>query len=224
MPDPWWPWRGLLWWLARPRWWLRSLWLLPLVLLLAVTAAFALGHVLWPSANATGWHWWWRLCLALGLALGGGIAVWAVTLPVVMALALDDLVVAVRRECGLPTAAPPLGQALVAALGMFHRTLPSRLGWLAVALGSGLLGPVAPLVALYATCIVTATDALDTAVAGETTDPAARQAALAEERSAIHAGTLAILPLAAIPLLGWLLLPPALVCGAALRRAKSAPG
>jgi hypothetical protein len=218
MPDPWWPWRGLRWWLARPRWWLRSLWLLPLVLLLAVMTAVAVGYGLWPEAGVSGWDWWWRMSLALGLAGGSGVAVWLLTLPVVMALVLDDLAEAVRREHGLPVVAPPIGRVVAAALSMFHRTLPMRLGWLAVSLGSGLLGPAAPLVALYATCVVTATDAVDTAVGAETADPALRQACLAAERATIHAGTLAILPLAAIPVLGWLLVPPALVCGAALRR------
>ncbi len=223
MPDPWWPWRGLRWWLAHPRWWLRSLWLLPLVLLLAATVSVAVGHGMWPDDSVSGWGWWWRMGLALGLAFSGGVAVWLVALPVVMALALDDLVAAVRREHGLPVAAPPIGRVIAAALSMFRRTLPMRLGWLGVALGSGLLGPAAPLVALYATCVVTASDAVDTAVGAETADPAIRQACLAADRASIHAGALAMLPLAAIPLLGWLLLPPALVCGAALRRAQAPP-
>jgi hypothetical protein len=222
MPDPWWPWRGLAWWLARPRWWLRSLRLLALILALALTVGIAIGYVLWPLAEHAGWSWWWRLGLALGAALGSGLAVWLMVMPMAMSLALDDLAAAIRAEHGLPVATAPPGRAMLAALGMFRRTLPMRLGWSGVALGSGLLGPVAPLVALYAACVVLATDAMDTAAAAETEDPAARQAALAAERAAIHAGSLAILPLAALPLVGWLLLPPALVCGAALRRARSA--
>ncbi len=178
----------------------------------------AVGAWIWPSEDATGWSWWWRSGLAISLGLVTGLVVWFASLPILIAVLLDALAAAVRTAHGLPVAQPSLSVALIAALRMFRRTLPQRLGWLGVALGLGLLGPAAFLGAWLATAAVTAGDAFDTALSAENLDAAWRGEALCRHRLDLLTGALAVLPLLAIPVLGWLVLPPAMVCGAVLRR------
>ena len=217
--DPWWPWRGLAWWFAHPACWLRSLAVAGLASGIALIAAGLVAWWLWPATGFTGWGWWGRLAMALGAALATGLVAFLATLPLLMALLLDALVAAVRRQCGLPVASPSLAAAMGGALGILRRSLPRRLGCGALVLGSGWLGPAGLPLAWYASAIVLASDAFDTALAAEDVDPTWRWQQVQCHRDDILAGALAAVPLLAVPLLGWLLLPPALVCGAALRRA-----
>jgi hypothetical protein len=180
---------------------------------LAVGVGVTTALLLWPVSA------WWGWLLLIGAVPAAMAVTWMVVSPVLTALVMDRLVLAVRQESGLPVAD---GVAVVEALRMLVATLPARLGWLALALVAALLGPVGPLVASYALARTAGLDAFDTALAME--DPAVefRLAGMQAHAPDRAWGGLVAAPLhllAAATFLAWWCWMPSLVCGAALRRA-----
>jgi hypothetical protein len=184
----------------------------------AVVAGVLVGWWSWPAAELSGWAWWWRCALALTLALVGAFGVWLAALPLLLLWLLDALVIDIRRRMGVPVAEAAPHAAVAAALRMLWRTLPRRLACTAVAFIAAWCGPFGLPVVWFAAGYLLATDAYDTAVAAERVDPAWRWSEIRAANRDLLAGALTAMPLMALPIVGWLLAPQALVCGAALRR------
>lgn len=221
--DPWWPWRGLAWWLAHPSCWLRSLLAVGLAVGVALLVGVLIGWWDWPTAELTGWAWWWRCAVALTLALVAAFVVWLSALPLLLLWLLDALAVDIRRSAGLPVAAAAPHAAVPAALAMLWRTLPRRLACTLIALVAAWCGPFGLPVVWFAAGYLLATDAYDTALAAERVDAEWRWSEIRAANRELLAGALTAMPLLALPVIGWLLAPQALVCGAALRRCDGRP-
>ena len=217
-----WPLQGLVWFLARPRLWWSPLVAQMAVLTVALAAGVAAALACWPAEGATGWAKWQGILLASGAAPAAAGLVWMVVAPVATALVLDSLVIAVRREQGLSVDDGGL-RSLPAALVLVTRTLPARLGWLALGLISLVLGPFGAFTAAYAMARTAALDAFDTALATEDVSASHRWAGLQAHQQdrvlgAIPAAGLHLL--LAATFIAWWCWMPALVCGAALRRSR----
>lgn len=217
--DPWWPLRGLVWLLSRPRLWLRPVLAQAGLLSVMVAAMTTVGWYLWPVEAVTGWARAWEILLALGAGLTAGTLAWLVAAPLITALVLDALAAEVRRHLGQGVDAGGW-HSVPAALSMLRTTFLARLGWTAVTLVALFLGPIGPLVGAYAMARVASLDAFDTALAAGDGHAACRRQGLIDHAGDRTTGALvaALLSLAlGMTIIGWVLWMPALVCGAALR-------
>ena len=225
MTEIWWPIDGLRWFVLHPRLWWRPLLVhgVALVMLLACGVGTAL-H-LWPHDGP--WYWYaFYACLALGLGVVSMGLLWLVLVPVMLAPVLDSLAIAVFRERGVESHELPFFVAVHAGLRVVWRTLPLRLGWLALGLVGAFLGPLGPFLSSIAVGRIAVVDAYDIALGAQGFTSDQRLAFYASRGpffsgSALTAGLLQVG--LAFTLLGWLLWMPALVCGAALRCAATPP-
>ncbi len=220
MSDPWWPLRGLVWFLRHPTLWARPL--MGQLLVLSGTLAIGVSTIwlAWPDPNLSSWTWTWRAGAALALGPFAAAVTWMLLAPVVMALVADHLAAEIRRRQGFVVDEGGW-HSLPAALRMVQRTAAARLGWGMISLLSLFTGPLGPLITAYAMARVAALDAFDTALAAEDGTADHRQAGIIQHAgdrmtgAAVAAGLALLLSLTVI---GWILWMPALVCGATLRR------
>jgi hypothetical protein len=216
--DHWWPVRGLGWFAARPWLWLRPLLAHAAALAVLISVATLVTWWAWPGAYPW-WTWLWRAGAALSLGLSAALVTWALLVPVLLAVVLDSLAVAVFASQGVTVPTIPIAQAVMGSLTVLSRTLPLRGRWLAVSLFALVLGPGGPLLAAYALARVAVVDACDIALAVRGVPAADRLRLFAADRgwlrwSAVVAGGLQLG--LGLTLLGWLFWMPGLVCGAAL--------
>ena len=223
--DPWWPVRGLAWFAVRPWLWLRPLLAHGLALAVLVAVATSVTWWAWPGDHGW-WSWLWRAGAALSLGLSAALAVWALLVPLLLAVVLDSLAGAVFASRGVTVPAIPLAQAVAGSLTVLGRTLPLRLRWLAVSLMALLLGPFGPLLAAYALARVAVVDASDIALAVRGVPAADRLRQFAAERGRLRRAAFVAGGLQlglGLTILGWLFWMPGLVCGAALQACPRPP-
>ena len=222
-----WPFLGFLWLIRRPGLWLRPLAGMAVLGITGLALGAGMLWWLWPDNSLPWWSWLGRAGLALGLGMATGVAAWAALAPLLMNLFLDTLAATVRREAGLAVVDPPVAASIHAAGALLLATLPERLGWTALALGAGFLGPFGIPVAAYAGARIAVGDALDTALAAEGSSLTERLAARQEHRQLLRWGGLGAGAMQlglALLLIAWLWWLPALVCGATLHRVAKPPG
>ena len=223
--SPWWPLLGLRWFALRPWLWLQPLLAHALALLALLAVGIATTWWTWPGDGA-----WWsvllRACAAISLGLVAALAAWAVIVPLLLALVLDQLAEAVFKSRGFPPLSVPITRTVQDGVAVMVRTLPLRLRWLAVGLSALLLGPVGPFVAAYALARVAVVDALDIAASVRGLPAENRLLTYTAQRTALRraAAVAGGLQIGLAPtFVGWLFWLPGLVCGAALLMPAPAP-
>lgn len=175
----------------------------------------------WPTAEVTGWSKWFAILFALGQASAAAVAAWLVILPLLLSLAMEDLVRKVQRQAGVEPMELPLMSSLLATLRMMLNTLPLRLGWAGAGIILGIfLGPVGAVVGAIGMGQIACLDALDLGLSLRGLDGLSRLAALKAHKSErLQAGLLAGLSnlVFAATFILWPLWLPGLVTGAAKR-------
>lgn len=223
-----WPLAGLRWLLAHPRLWVRPVIAHACAMAVMLALGLSVSYWLWPaSAVLPETSSWWHHGLKIGGAIGAGVVIafsaWIILVPLVLAVVLDSLAVAVFRERGLPDIPVPVAQSIAAGLAVLVRTFPLRLRWILVMVVSLFTGPLAPIIMSYAVARVAVVDAYDIGLGVRGVSSAQRLARYVAERGELRQAALtagALQMLLAFTFVGWLWWLPALVCGAALRIAE----
>lgn len=214
-----WPVRGLLRFLATPRWWGRALAGMGLALLLLAVVSLTTGWWLWPAADQSGLSWWWRMLMAVAVATATAAATWILLLPLLVAVLMEGLARQVLGQATGVSLAPMT--SLLASIRVLLGTLAPRLGWI---IGGLVLGIVVPPVGVVVSAIgmghLACLDACDVALSIHGLNGGQRLAAFTAHRDEIRQAALSagLLNLMLVPtVVGWLLWLPGVVVGATLR-------
>jgi len=220
MRDCLWPLRGVLRFLASPTWWLR-----PALSMVAAGAALGLIGVAvlwwrWPPSSVTGWHAWLAGAMAIGQAAAAILCAWLALAPLLVAWAMDALVLDVHHRAGVAhRPLPGVWAGMLASGRVMAGTLVPRLGGgVGGVVVSLCAGPAGAVIAAIGMAYVACLDAIDAALAARGLDGAQRLQALRNHRfevlmASLVAGVLNLALAATVVL--WIVWLPGLVVGAA---------
>lgn len=207
--------------LCHPSWWLRPIVISFISGVVLILIAGAVGWWQWPTAELQGWSWWWQAGIAVGISGASLVAGWCVALPIIIALAMEDLSRKTLQQAGSSVIDATIWHGLWSSVRVLINTLPMRLGWLGLSVGLAIVaGPVGAVIGFISIGQMASLDALDCALALRGCDGRTRLQLLHEHRSerfsaGIVAGLLQMLCMSTIVLIPlWL---PGIVVGAARR-------
>ena len=217
-----WPLKGVGLYVSRP-----PLWGWPI---LAVTASLLIIGGLfagilwwqWPEARSDvgWWSWLGGIVWAFGKAGGVALALWLVTLPLLLGAACEQVAKRVQDDAGAPPAEAGLALSMSATMRVVLNTLHIRLAWLVIGLVAMFItGPFGLLVGALAIAHVACIDAVDVALAMRGFSGIERLRLMDRYRPWLRQGALtaAALNIAlGATVVGWLFFLPGLVAGASL--------
>lgn len=214
--DIWW---GLGFFLSHPRQWFAPLCGTAVLALVVVSITIAVGWWWWPEGEGSWWSTLWRGSRSIALAIIAGVVAWTVLLPVMLALAYEQLQKAVLVRYGIAAPGERLLPGITGSLRAVLASLPARGMWLLLTLVfAWILPPAAIIAGLWGLGYASCRDAYDSALAVRGIPYQQRRVLVADAgTSLLSAGASAALlqSLLLLTIVGWLFWLPSVFCAAA---------